>query len=113
MSRSRLTLGRLMAWIAFAAVNLAVVGAMYRKTSPNYRGLVFGYVAVNLAIFEIFAATTVGLFLMLVSSHQDPARAGHPSELRNNFALLVFVLIVSAVVTCTTLLPILYLLTIG
>ncbi len=35
MPRPRLTLGRLMAWVAFAAVNLAILGTIYRKAGPS------------------------------------------------------------------------------
>lgn len=53
--RFRITIGRVMAWVAFAALHLAALGAVYRTTRPSRRVVATIAGAISLLIVHLFA----------------------------------------------------------
>lgn len=52
--RFRITIGRVMAWVAFAALHLAALGAIYRTTRPSRRMVATIACAISLLIVHLF-----------------------------------------------------------
>jgi uncharacterized membrane protein YidH (DUF202 family) len=91
MPRPRLTLGRLMAWIAFAAVNLAVLGTLFRGAHPSRLASGIANVLVLLVPIDLLAYAAYRRTRALHVTLDDPARE-EPAALVTSLGCLIYIL---------------------